>query len=154
MPDEPARVLVVEDDPELRLVLDALLSMTGYQVETAADGRAALACIHRRRPDVLLLDVRLPELDGWQLTAALRAEGLRIPTLFMSGALPPPPADLAGGVALYLQKPFDVETLLRCVAALSRVTAPTTDTADAAARWWESPGPVQPRAAGGDQGAR
>lgn len=66
------RILVVDDDEEFNETIRYNLARAGYQPEPACDGRAALAAVHARRPDLILLDVMLPGLDGWEVCRALR----------------------------------------------------------------------------------
>jgi CheY-like chemotaxis protein len=68
------RVLVVEDEPENRLLLHVILSTEGYQVEEAEDGRAALESVQRARPDVVLLDVMMPGMNGYAVLERLRSD--------------------------------------------------------------------------------
>jgi CheY-like chemotaxis protein len=67
-------VLVVDDDPEARNVVEHVLRQEGFDVTTAADGRAALETARRARPDFILLDLVMPVMNGWQLLAELRAD--------------------------------------------------------------------------------
>ena len=78
-------VLVVDDDPGVRGVLDRFLSRRGYAVETVEDGETALRRIREREPDLLLLDVYLPGISGMDVLYALQGEGRAIPTLAFSG---------------------------------------------------------------------
>ena len=68
------RILVVEDEPAMRTFLSWVLEREGYSVTTAANGREALAELELRTPDVLLLDLMMPVMDGWELVAACRAD--------------------------------------------------------------------------------
>ena len=73
MRDSPARLLIVEDDDVIREVLVFTLADEGYAVETAADGQAALEQLAVSTPDVILLDMMLPVIDGWEATRQLKA---------------------------------------------------------------------------------
>jgi CheY-like chemotaxis protein len=77
------RVLGVDDDSAIRRMLGRILT-PHYEVVLAANGVEALAEIHRQRPDLLLLDLRMPIMDGWQLIARLESEGMDIPVVVMS----------------------------------------------------------------------
>jgi two-component system, OmpR family, response regulator len=116
------RILVVEDDTALRDSLAVALRAEGYDVETAADGEAGLACLDSFRPDLAVLDVRLPAgPDGLELARELRARG-DAPVLFLS-ALSAEQDRIAGfeaGGDDYLTKPFSTSELLLRVKALLR----------------------------------
>ncbi|MFC4944939.1 response regulator transcription factor [Pseudonocardia sp. GCM10023141] len=116
------RVLIVEDDPELRAMLTALLQEDGYDVESAADGHRGLHLGLTHHYDVLLLDRRLPAVDGIDLLGRLRGRGVVTPVLMLSALANP--ADrvrgLDAGAEDYLGKPFDVEELLARLRALRR----------------------------------
>jgi CheY-like chemotaxis protein len=104
-------VLVVDDDPAIRLLCSVNLEAAGLTVREAADGRQALARARSERPDLVLTDVRMPELDGFQLAEALRDDKRTraIPLIFISAE--DAPANQARARALgalaYLTKPFD-----------------------------------------------
>jgi two-component system, OmpR family, response regulator QseB len=119
--DRP-RVLVVEDEPELQAMLVALLTHDGYAVESAGDGHRGLHLGLTRSYDVLLLDRRLPAVDGIDLLGRLRGRGVATPVLLLSALSNP--ADrvegLDAGAEDYLGKPFDVDELLARLRALRR----------------------------------
>lgn len=118
----PSKVLVVEDDPQLVDLLRRLLTDAGYQVDVAPDGQRGLHLALTRAYDVLLLDRRLPAIEGLDLLSRLRASGISTPTLVLS-ALSHPADRVAGldaGAEDYLGKPFDVEELLARLRALLR----------------------------------
>ena len=112
-------ILVVEDDAEIRQALVDILEYSEYAVVTAPDGAAALAGLARWRPDAILLDMLMPELDGPAFLAALQERGdPSVPILLLSAMrdLPARAADLP--VVGYVAKPFDVGELLDALAAL------------------------------------
>jgi two-component system, OmpR family, response regulator len=116
------RILVVEDDPALRDSLAVALRAEDYEVETAADGTAGLACLDAFRPDLAVLDVRLPAgPDGLALARELRARG-DAPVLFLSalGDLQDRLAGFEAGGDDYLTKPFSTSELLARLQALLR----------------------------------
>ncbi|MEU8898907.1 response regulator transcription factor [Nocardia sp. NPDC048505] len=119
-------VLVVEDDPNVRSTLDQLLRFEGYQVLQAADGSAALAILESRQPDLAVVDVVMPELDGLSLCRLLRRRGDRLPILVLTARhqVGDRVAGLDAGADDYLAKPFDVEELLARLRALLRRSAP------------------------------
>src|SRR5947209_9497871 len=79
-----AAILVVDDDAPIRRMLDRTLSAEGYAVATAADGGEALAAVERATPDLLVLDVGLPGVDGLAVSRRLRAKGLAVPVLMLT----------------------------------------------------------------------
>ena len=111
-------ILVVDDEPTLRELLVDVLWDEGYTVVTAADSQTALAAVAREAPDLVLMDVMLPGLDGREVVRAIRAEakGAGVPMVLMSAvlALPPLDADVDG----FLPKPLDLDQLLATVARL------------------------------------
>ncbi|MFL5928982.1 MAG: response regulator transcription factor [Gaiellaceae bacterium] len=117
-----AAILVVDDDAPIRRMLDRTLSAEGYAVETAADGGQALAAVERSAPDLLVLDVGLPGLDGLAVSRRLRAKGLAVPVLMLTArdSVPDRVAGLDAGADDYLVKPFATEELLARVRALLR----------------------------------
>jgi two-component system, OmpR family, response regulator MprA len=122
-PTEPmSRVLVVDDDPPLRRMLARTLSAEGYDVTVAADGGAALAEAERTAPDVIVLDVAMPAVDGLAVARRLRGKGDSTPILMLTArdAVPDPVAGLEAGADDYLVKPFAVEELVARLRALTR----------------------------------
>jgi two-component system, OmpR family, response regulator MprA len=117
-----AAILVVDDDAPIRRMLDRTLSAEGYAVETAADGGAALAAVERSTPDLVVLDVSMPGVDGLSVSRRLRAKGLAVPVLLLTArdCVPDRVAGLDAGADDYLVKPFATEELLARVRALLR----------------------------------
>ena len=117
-------VLVVDDEPTIRELVVEVLRLEGYAAVGAADGRAALAAMEEAAPDLVLMDVMMPGLDGRAAYLAMRARpaGVAIPVVLMSAAADP--ARLPAGVAAFLPKPFDLEQLLGLVARLLEGAAP------------------------------
>ena len=118
----PARLLLVEDDADLRAMLTELLTDSGYAVAAAADGQRGLHLGLTQTFDVLLLDRRLPVVEGLDLLAGLRARGVTTPVLMLSAIAQPADrvAGLDAGAEDYLGKPFDVDELLARLRALQR----------------------------------
>lgn len=118
------RILVVEDDPGIRYLLESALGLSGYQVSSATTGRGALLEVERFRPDLLLLDVMLPDLDGFEVTRNLRAVGVRTPVLFLTARteLDDRIAGLGAGGDDYVGKPFSIEEVLLRIRAILRRT--------------------------------
>ncbi|MDQ3870456.1 MAG: response regulator [Chloroflexota bacterium] len=122
-PDPVARpcVLVVEDDDSIRALLEAALSGEGYEVVAARDGRAALELASRRRPGLILLDLRLPGMDGTEFVHAYRQlPGRHAPTIVLSAS--PGAGEHASelGADAFIPKPFDVDEVIRLVDRYSR----------------------------------
>jgi CheY-like chemotaxis protein len=111
-PDEVA-VLVVDDDPEIRDMMTAILAKHGYSVAAAENGQQALDVLRTVRPQLILLDVCMPVMDGPEFRQAQRRDRslLRIPTVVMTAANVEPQLDLA--VDETLRKPIRVRELLR-----------------------------------------
>jgi two-component system response regulator MprA len=116
------RVLVVDDDPPLRRMLQRTLVAEGYQVTVAGDGGAALVQAERTAPDVIVLDVAMPGLDGLTVARRLRGKGLPTPILMLTArdAVPDRVAGLEAGADDYLVKPFAVQELIARLRALTR----------------------------------
>ncbi|WP_062992106.1 response regulator transcription factor [Nocardia anaemiae] len=131
MPDRDtspaATVLVVDDEPNILDLLSAALRMSGFDVRTAASGYAALAEAAAHRPDIVVLDVMLPDLDGYAVARRLREVDSQVPVLFLTSrdAVEDRIAGLAAGGDDYVTKPFSIEeVLLRLRAILRRTLGP------------------------------
>jgi two-component system, OmpR family, alkaline phosphatase synthesis response regulator PhoP len=120
------RILIAEDNPDLAWGLKLNLEGEGYEVDVATTGGAALAGLRSATPDLLILDVMLPELDGFQVLAALREEGYDLPVLILSARSDE--AERVLGLRLgaddYVTKPFSLLELIYRVKALLRRAAP------------------------------
>lgn len=128
-------VLLAEDDRPIRNALERALTLEGYQVTAVADGIQALAAAHRERPDVILLDVMMPGIDGLQVCQVLRAEQDRTPILMLTARVDTADriAGLDAGADDYVVKPFEVEEVFaRLRALLRRTTARAEGGADTA----------------------
>jgi two-component system, OmpR family, response regulator MprA len=121
-----AAVLVVDDDAPIRRMLERTLTAEGYAVAAVADGGTALAHVERSVPDVIVLDVAMPGLDGLSVTRRLRAKGLPVPILLLTArdALHERVSGLDAGADDYLVKPFEIEELTARVRALLRRNQP------------------------------
>ncbi|MFL5942952.1 MAG: response regulator transcription factor [Gaiellaceae bacterium] len=121
------RVLVVDDDADIRLLLEELLRGAGYAVETAEDGRAALRAFHEKRRDLVILDLSMPELDGFQTLERIR-DLSDVPVILLtarSGEIDKVRGFRAGADD-YVVKPFGrQELLMRIEALLRRAPEPT-----------------------------
>ena len=116
------RVLIVEDDLELRSTLVRGLDEEGFRAESVGDGRELFERLSRSLPDVLIVDIGLPDTDGRDLCRALRAQGATLPILFLTArdALPDRLAGFGAGGDDYLTKPFAFAELLARLEALVR----------------------------------
>ncbi|MEV3857519.1 response regulator transcription factor [Streptomyces sp. NPDC050095] len=131
-PPPAPTVLLAEDDRAIRNALARALTLEGYAVTAVADGVEAIAAAHRARPDILVLDVMMPGIDGLQVCRVLRAEGDRTPVLMLTALVETPDriAGLDAGADDYVVKPFDVEEVFARLRALLRRTAPEPAAAD------------------------
>jgi CheY-like chemotaxis protein len=117
-------VLVVDDEPAIRTTLRLILELEGYTVSLAGDGAQALAQMETALPRLVLLDVQMPGIDGWQTLPRLRALAPMVPVVIFSGAphlYEEAEAHHADGV---LPKPFDVDGVLDTVARFIPNPAP------------------------------
>lgn len=115
-------ILVVDDDPFANTLVQFVLSKEGYEVATVDNTRGAFQMIQKRTPDLLLLDVALPQTNGFEFSAKLRAEGYEIPLIFLT-ANDTIEAKLHGfniGADDYLCKPYDYQELVARVQAVLR----------------------------------
>ena len=129
-----ARVLVVDDEPIVRDVLARYLTRDGYEVETAADGEAAIAAYRERRPDLVLLDLMLPRIDGFEVFRRIRSEASS-PVIMLTarGAETERIVGLEMGADDYVSKPFspsEVVARVRAVLRRSRHPGPGGKTED------------------------
>lgn len=101
-------LLLVDDDPEIRFIMGASLRRAGYEVSTAADGLQALALLSLKRPDVMLTDLGMPRMDGWELLhyCRTRASLIALPIVVMSAAPGLTDLAIARGATGCLVKPF------------------------------------------------
>src|SRR5215510_13698382 len=136
--DQIPQVLVVDDEPNIRELVQVALKFHGCAVSTAANGADALRLAEAARPDLIVLDVVLPDLDGFEVCRRLRAGGNEVPVIFLTAR--DTSSDTVTGLALggddYVTKPFSVEALVARVRAVLRrasrsAAAGTADTGDA-----------------------
>jgi two-component system response regulator MprA len=123
-------VLVVDDEPDVRSSLEGGLTFEGYDVTTAADGGRALGLLAERLPDLVVLDVMMPHVDGLEVCRRIRAKGYDVPVLLLTArdATVDRVEGLDAGADDYLVKPFALEELLaRLRALLRRSSGRTTD---------------------------
>ncbi len=122
--ETPARLLVVDDEPQLRNAVSRALRMEGYTVGIATDGPAGLAFMAAERPDLVVLDVMLPRMDGLEVCRRIRRGGDTTPVLMLTAldSVGDRVAGLDAGADDYLVKPFALEELFARVRALLRRT--------------------------------
>src|SRR5438094_10247565 len=122
MPESSARVLVVDDEPNITDLVALALRYEGFDVEKAANGRSALSAVPRFRPDLLILDVMLPDLSGLDVLKRLTAEGRKVPVIFLTAR--DSTEDKIHGLTIggddYVTKPFSVEELVARVRVVLR----------------------------------
>jgi two-component system response regulator MprA len=126
---EARQLLVVDDEPPMRSALKRALELGGFEVSLAADGSEGLASTERIRPDLMVLDVLMPGVDGLEVCRTLRARGDRTPILMLTArdAIADRVEGLEAGADDYLVKPFALEELLARVRALLRRSGERTD---------------------------
>ncbi len=126
-----ARLLVVDDEPNIRELLSTSLRFAGFEVHTAADGQEALKQAEKVRPDLLVLDVMMPDLDGFAVTRRLRERGRDTPVLFLTAK--DDLADRVTGLTVggddYVTKPFSLEEVVARIRAILRRTGAGADPA-------------------------
>ncbi|MEU8951270.1 response regulator transcription factor [Streptomyces sp. NPDC048489] len=137
-------MLLAEDDRAIRHALERALTLEGYAVTAVADGVEALAQAHRTPPDILVLDVMMPGIDGLQVCRVLRAEGDRTPILMLTALVETADriAGLDAGADDYVVKPFDVEEVFARLRALLRRTSPVPAAPAAGAETAPAPAPA------------
>jgi len=120
--DQIPQVLVVDDEPNIRELVQVALKFHGCSVTTAATGKEALRQADAAQPDLIVLDVMLPDLDGFEVCRRLRAAGNEVPVIFLTAR--DTSSDTVTGLALggddYVTKPFSVEALVARVRAVLR----------------------------------
>ena len=117
--NEPKRVLLVDDEPNILLAIEFLLKKEGYIIEKAFDGQQALKVAASFRPDIIVLDVMMPELNGFEVAQRIRntpdMEDVRIIFLTAKGTPNDKMTGYSSGGEVYLIKPFDNDELVRIV---------------------------------------
>src|SRR3954452_18044104 len=124
-----ARLLVVDDEPNIVELLSESLRYAGFEVATATTGLAAVHEARRFRPDLIVLDVMMPDMDGFAVVRRLRGEGLRVPIVFLTAR--DATEDKITGLTLggddYVTKPFSLEEVLARIRAVLRRTSGATE---------------------------
>jgi two-component system OmpR family response regulator len=121
---KPARVLVVDDEPNILEVISMALRYHGFEVETAADGQQAMAAVSAFRPDLMLLDIMLPDMEGFEVARRLGAQRAELPIIFLTAR--DTTEDKVRGLTMggddYVTKPFSLEELIARIWAILRRT--------------------------------
>ena len=124
-----ATLLVVDDEPNIRELLATSLRFAGFEVHAAADGGAALRLAKQVQPDLLVLDVMLPDMDGFTVTRRLRDKGQHVPVLFLTAR--DDTADKITGLTVggddYVTKPFSLDEIVARIKAILRRTMQVED---------------------------
>jgi two-component system OmpR family response regulator len=127
---EAQRVLVVDDEPNIRDLVAVALRFHGFAPVTAATGEEAMRDVRTERPDLIVLDVMLPDVDGFEVCRRLRADGHDVPVIFLTAR--DTPSDTVTGLTLggddYVTKPFSIDALVARVRAVLRRTASAAGT--------------------------
>ena len=125
-PARAVRVLVVDDEPNISALLTATLRLVDFEVRVAETGNRALIAIEEFDPDLVVLDVMLPDLDGFEVTRRLRATGRRVPVLFLTArdAVEDRISGLSAGADDYVTKPFSLEEVVLRIRAILRRSRP------------------------------
>jgi two-component system OmpR family response regulator len=126
-PDDTAegtRVLVVDDEPSICEVISMALRYQGFSVETAANGREAIVAVGRFRPHLMILDVMLPDMEGFDVAERLGAQRAGVPIIFLTArdATEDKVRGLSGGGDDYMTKPFSLEELIARIRTILRRT--------------------------------
>jgi two-component system OmpR family response regulator len=122
---ETLKVLVVDDEPNIRDLLSASLRFAGHQVATAANGTDAITMIAETNPDIVLLDVMLPDISGFGVTKKIRGMGIETPILFLTAR--DDTEDKVTGLTVggddYVTKPFSLDEIMARISAIMRRTS-------------------------------
>jgi two-component system, OmpR family, response regulator len=118
------RVLVVDDEPNIVEVVTMALRFQGFEVETAGTGREALAAVRRFKPHLMVLDVMLPDMEGFEVASRLGAQRAGVPIIFLTArdATEDKVRGLTGGGDDYMTKPFSLEELIARIRTILRRT--------------------------------
>jgi two-component system OmpR family response regulator len=129
MTNDPQRILVVDDEPSITDAVSTALRYEGFEVEVAFSGRTALASAQEKPPDLMVLDVMLPDLNGLEVTRRLRADGIHVPILFLTArdSLEDKLAGLTIGGDDYVTKPFALAEIIARVRVILRRSAGDPD---------------------------
>ncbi|GAA2516956.1 two-component system OmpR family response regulator [Rarobacter incanus] len=137
MASPEAKLVVVDDEPNIRELLITSLRFAGFEVHGAADGSSALQLVTDLQPDLVVLDVMLPDIDGFTVTRRLREKGVHTPVLFLTAR--DDTQDKINGLTVggddYVTKPFSLEEVVARIRAVLRRTSPEAPEDDAILRF-------------------
>jgi two-component system, OmpR family, response regulator len=124
--DSPARILIVDDEPHITELVSTALRYEGFDTDVAADGRSGLQRVAEWNPDLVVLDVMLPDLDGFAVQRRLRASNVAVPIVFLTArdATEDKLEGLTSGGDDYVTKPFSLEELIARVRSVLRRARP------------------------------
>jgi two-component system OmpR family response regulator len=124
MANEPIKVLVVDDEPNIRDLLTTSLRFNGYSVYAVGNGNDAVTAAEKGKPDIILLDVMLPDQSGFAVTKKLRSMGIEVPVLFLTAR--DETEDKVTGLTVggddYMTKPFSLDEIMARISAILRRT--------------------------------
>ncbi|CAN5212717.1 response regulator transcription factor [soil metagenome] len=130
MNESAGRLLVVDDEPNILELLAASLRFAGFEVDTAVDGREALQKVRADEPDLVVLDVMMPGVDGFEVVRTMRGSHIEVPVIFLTAK--DDPSDRIAGLTVggddYVSKPFSLEELVARVRAVLKRTARSQET--------------------------
>ena len=136
MSKEPPLIAVVDDEISVRKALNRLLRLAGLKVETFASGTEFLQSLGNHTPDCVVLDLHMPETDGFEIECQLAHSNLRVPVVIITGRDTPGDHErlIKGGATAFLLKPVDGQALLAAIAAATQ-----SDSAEASQNPYKSP---------------
>jgi len=122
MSEDPTRVLIVDDEPNITELVSIGLRYEGFDVSSAHDGRGALRAVRELKPELVILDVTMPDIDGLEVVRRMRAENIWMPVIFLTArdAVEDKIAGLTVGGDDYIAKPFSLDELVARVRAMVR----------------------------------
>lgn len=121
VPKARPKIMIVDDDPAIRQVVEMALNDEGYDVVSAAHGAAALRLLSQDPPSLILLDMRMPVMDGWEFARRYHEQPFpRAPIVVLTASLDLPARAAPVDADAYLDKPFELERLLELVATYTR----------------------------------
>src|SRR3954469_18369921 len=128
----PAKGLIVDDEASICALLSATLRLTGFEVRVAGGGREALAAAAEYQPDLVVLDVMMPDLNGFEVARRLRASGRPVPVLFLTArdSVEDRISGLTAGGDDYVTKPFSLEEVVLRIRAILRRSRGGADLVD------------------------